>query len=226
MTNQSAWNDENSNIKQCYHLKFNDNHPLLFSSFMENIKQDLSKNYRSLLSVEPRLPLMPKLSSEFNWRVKSFLNSPNYEGALKYLEDDYFHLNNLQANYWNIPHSPYFSHQVPGSLPPPLASPYLFPSEIEFTEQGVKMKIFTSGSFLCRIGSHDISSLRVEGSSNKIKLFAIIEEAQEDCSQHNYVGRRIARIYYLPDPIIMDQIRCHYYSDTSVLSIQAPWLLC
>ncbi|KAI5704609.1 hypothetical protein M8J75_007212 [Diaphorina citri] len=204
---KTDWSSVNfDSISKTYRLAFGEA-PALSSSVVDNVRQELSDNYRCLRAVQPLYPLSEdKLTSEFIRKAKSFLNSPNYEGAMRYLEDDYCDFNDTQGAHWNVPYSPYLCHQVPGALPPPLASPHLFPTEIEFAEDGVRMKVFTS-------------------SQNMIRLSAMVEQVQLDCSQQNYVGRRITRTYHLPNPIVNEQMSCHYYSDMCVLVIQAPWLL-
>lgn len=224
MISKQDWRKVNFNaLNRIYRLEFGDAH--INNSAIDNVRQDLSNNYASLQRVQPLYPLMDKLQSEFIAKVKSFLNSPNYEGAMKYMEDEYFELNDELGSDWNVPYSPYLSHQMPGALPPPLCSPHLFPTEIEFGANGVNMRVFMSGFAKSHIGSNDITDIQVEGSESMIRIIATIEQAQLDCFQQNFVGRRVTRVYHLPDYIQNSRINCHYYNDTGVLVIQAPWLL-
>ncbi|KAI5736434.1 hypothetical protein M8J76_003192 [Diaphorina citri] len=223
---KTDWSSVNfDSISKTYRLAFGEA-PALSSSVVDNVRQELSDNYRCLRAVQPLYPLSEdKLTSEVIRKAKSFLNSPNYEGAMRYLEDDYCDFNDTQGAHWNVPYSPYLCHQVPGALPPPLASPHLFPTEIEFAEDGVRMKVSTSGFARRACGVNDMTDIQIEGSQNMIRLSAMVEQVQLDCSQQNYVGRRITRTYHLPNPIVNEQMSCHYYSDMCVLVIQAPWLL-
>ncbi|KAL1447399.1 hypothetical protein WDU94_008664 [Cyamophila willieti] len=214
-----------TSVGRTYRLKSRDTPaPDIACRTVDNVRQVLSDNYRSLAAVQPLYPLTGKMNSEFIAKVKSFLNSPNYEGAVRYIEDDYYDFNDTVGCHWNIPYSPYLSHQVPGVLPPPLCSFHLFPTEIEFGGESVRLNIFMSGFSKCQIGSNELTDFQVEGFDSMIRLTANVEQVRLDCSQQNYVGRKVTRTYHLPDPIMKDQMKCHYYADTGVLLIQAPWL--
>lgn len=215
------------NIGNQYRLENNElPQHVLTSSVVENIRQELTDNHRYLLAIAPLHPQTDKQTSLFIRKVNTFLNSPNYEGALNYLQDDYFEFEDYLNFPWNIPYSSrIIPHQMPGAPQRPLASPFLFPSEVELTEEGIRIKVFTSGFAKCQRGRNDFTDIRVESSDNLIRLCAMREEAELDCSQQSYVGREVRRTYHLPEPIVSQQLSCHYYSDTSVLIIQAPWLL-
>uniref|UniRef100_A0A8D9E7Y8 SHSP domain-containing protein n=1 Tax=Cacopsylla melanoneura TaxID=428564 RepID=A0A8D9E7Y8_9HEMI len=226
MSSNHNWSNVNmTSVGRTYVLKSRDNPPPdIACSAVDNVRHQLSDNYRSLVGVQHLYPLTGKMYSEFIAKVKSFLNSPNYEGALRYIDDDYYDFNDTVGSHWNVPYSPYLSHQVPGALPPPLCSHHLFPTEIEFGGEGVRLNIFMSGFAKCQIGSNSLTDFQIEGFDNMIRLTANVEEVQLDCSQQNYVGRKVTRTYHLPDPIVKDQMLCHYYADTGVLIIQATWL--
>lgn len=168
-------------IDKLYRLHTNEPH-VLASRAVQKIRQEVSANFRQLSARAPRTPHLTKQTAKQNsgfvQKASSFLNDPTYAGAVKYLQDEYFHFNNSQELHWNIPFSSYLPHQSPGASQPALASPFLFPSEIEFTEEGVRIKVFTSGFAKCQMNASDMTDIRVEGFENMIRLVAIMEEAQ------------------------------------------------